>query len=261
VNGEQPAAPNLYGNDRLFIYLRRSGKFDRLVNRLRKAGHPLLTQDIQDNYALGSEYYRWEVATAIACSILGVNAFDQPDVQDSKNRTTAKISYYQQHGAFDESKPSLEEKGILVYGKLPATSRTVTEIIGKFLAQGNPGDYVAINAYLKRDRRNETSLQELRSGIRAKTKLATTVGFGPRFLHSTGQLHKGGPNNGLFLVITADSKKDIEIPDQGLSFGAMIHGQALGDLEALEARGRRVLHIHLSNPEKLKNLVNKLITE
>jgi transaldolase/glucose-6-phosphate isomerase len=192
---------------------------------------------------------------------LGVNAFDQPDVQDSKNRTVAKISYYRQHGAFDESKPSLEEQGILVYGKLPTASRTVTEIIGKFLAQGNPGEYVAINAYLKRDRQNEASLQALRSGIRAKTKLATTVGFGPRFLHSTGQLHKGGANNGLFLVITSDSIVDLKIPGQGLSFSALEHGQALGDLEALEARGRRVLHIHLTNPGKLKILVNKLVTE
>ena len=128
------------------------------------------------------------------------------------------------------------------------------EVVRKFLTSGKAGDYVAINAYVRRDNKNEASLQELRTWIRAKTRLATTVGFGPRFLHSTGQLHKGGANNGLFLVITADPDQDVEIPQEGLSFGTLEHGQALGDLEALEARGRRVMHIHLANPESSTHL-------
>ena len=125
----------------------------------------------------------------------------------------------------------------------------INGLVGKFLDSGKPGDYVAINAYLDRDKKNIANLQALRSWIMAKTKLATTLGFGPRFQHSTGQLHKGGKNNGLFLVVTADPLKDAEIPEEGLSFGALEHGQFLGDMEALQARGRRVLRIHLSNPE------------
>jgi hypothetical protein len=179
-------------------------------------------------------------------------------VQDSKNRTVEKISYYQGHHSFNENKPVLDDDGISLYGKLTSDGRGLTKLISKYIESGKPGDYVAINAYIMRDQKNTASLQELRSWVRAKTRLATTVGFGPRFQHSTGQLHKGGSNNGLFLVITTDPKNDLEIPEEGLSFGILEHGQALGDLEALEARGRRVLHIHLTNPDLLPTLVNKL---
>lgn len=261
IHGELPAAPELYRSDRLFIYLRRNGKYDGKVKLLRKAGQPVLTQDIQDNSAIGAEFFKWEVAIASTCSILGVNAFDQPDVQDSKNRTVAKITYYQTHHTFNESKPVLEESGIYLYGKTSTDSRQLSNLVSKFLTSGKTGDYVAINAYIMRDQKNVATLQELRTWIRGKTGLATTVGFGPRFLHSTGQLHKGGENNGLFLVITADPKQDVEIPDEGLSFGTLEHGQALGDLEALEARGRRVMHIHLANPGLLSTLVNKITHE
>ena len=189
----------------------------------------------------------------------GLTLFDQPDVQDSKNRTVAKISYYLEHHGFNENKPILDDHGISVYGNLPLDGRGLTRLVGKFLELGKSGDYVAINAYLMRDQKNTATLQDLRSWVRVKTRLATTLGFGPRFQHSTGQLHKGGRNNGLFLVITTDPKNDIEIPEEGLSFGVLEHGQSLGDMEALEARGRRVLHIHLANPGLLKTLVDKLI--
>jgi transaldolase/glucose-6-phosphate isomerase len=258
VSGETPTKPELYGKDRLFIYLRRSGKYDGKVKLLRKAGQQVLNQDITDNYALSAEFYKWELAVATACSILGVNAFDQPDVQDSKNRTVAKISYYLEHHGFNENRSVVDDHGISVYVNLTAESKGLTRIVGNFLDLGKTGDYVAINAYLKRDRRNTATLQELRAWIMAKTKFATTLGFGPRFQHSTGQLHKGGRNNGLFLVITANPKNDLEIPGEGLSFGALEHGQALGDMEALEARGRRVLHIHLAEPDLLTALVDKL---
>jgi len=258
VDGEVPAKPELYGNDRLFVYLRRTGKYDGTVKLLRKAGHPVLNQDFLDNYALGSEFYKWEFAIATACSILGVDAFDQPDVQDSKNRTVAKISYYQEHKRYNENKPILDDHGISLFGNLTSDGKQLSNIVDKFLKSGKPKDYVAINAYVKRDKKNAATLQELRSWVREKTRLATTVGFGPRFQHSTGQLHKGGENNGLFLVITADPKTDVDIPDEGLSFGILEHGQALGDVDALEARGRRVLRIHLANPDLLPTLVNRL---
>jgi len=261
IDGEIPAKPEKYGSDRLFIYLRKNGKFDRKVNQLRKAGQIVLTQDIQENLAIGAEFYKWEIATACACAILGVNAFDQPDVQDSKNRTVEKISYYQRHKSFDEPKPIFEESGISIYGDILPNGKPFNEIVVRFILSGNPGDYIAINAYIRRDKKNNAILQQLRTWLRDKTGLATTVGFGPRFLHSTGQLHKGGANNGIFLVITVDSKLDIEIPGQGLSFGTLEHGQALGDLEALDSRGRRVLHIHLENPTLLSTLVTKIITK
>jgi transaldolase/glucose-6-phosphate isomerase len=258
VNGEVLAKPELYGSDRLFIYLRRSGMYDGKVELLRKAGHPVLNQDFVDNYALGAEFYKWELAVAMACSILGVNAFDQPDVQDSKNRTVAKISYYMEHHGFIENKPLLSDHGISAYGNPSLDGKELTGLVRRFLTSAKPGDYVAINAYLMRDAKNTATLQGLRSWVMAKTKLATTLGFGPRFQHSTGQLHKGGKNNGIFLVISADAKKDVEIPEEGLSFGILEHGQYLGDLEALEARGRRVLHIHLANPDLLDTLADKL---
>jgi hypothetical protein len=258
INGEIPSKPELYRNDRLFIYLRRSGKYDEKISLLLKAGYPVVNQNFTDNYELGAEFFKWELAIALACSILGVNAFDQPDVQDSKNRTVAKISYYLEHHKFIENKPITDEHGISIYGNLPPVSRGLTRLVSNFLESGKPGDYIAINAYFMRDQKKTASLQELRSWIMTKTRLATTVGFGPRFQHSTGQLHKGGRNNGLFLVITADPKNDIEIPGEGLSFGILEHGQALGDMEALEVRGRRVLHIHLANPDLLQILVSKL---
>lgn len=258
VNEEVLGKPEQYGEDRIFVYIRRSGKYDGKVKLLRKAGYPVLNQDFTDNYALGAEFYKWELAVAMACSILGVNAYDQPDVQDSKNRTIAKISHYLEHHEFSENPALLDDHGISISGNPAPDGKGLTGIVRKFLTSGKAGDYIALNAYLMRDPKNTADLQKLRSWAMAKTKLATSLGFGPRFQHSTGQLHKGGGNNGIFLVITADAKKDVEIPGQGLSFGVLEHGQYLGDMEALEARGRRVLHIHLANPDLLKPLVFKL---
>jgi transaldolase / glucose-6-phosphate isomerase len=258
VNGEELGKPELYGNDRLFIYLRNTGKYDDKVKLLYKAGHPVLSQEITGKYALGAEFFKWEFAIATACTILGVNAFDQPDVQDSKSRTIEKIAYYREHHEFLENKPIGEDHGISLYSHNYPDYKGLSKTINEFLASGRRGDYVAINAYLMRDQKNEALLQKLRLWVREKTKLATTVGFGPRFQHSTGQLHKGGPNSALYLVITNDPKEDIEIPKEGLSFGTLEHGQVLGDIEALEARKRRLIRIHLTEPELLASLVDKL---
>lgn len=261
VSGELLAVPAKYGKDRLFVYLRRSGKYDARVGRLRKAGHPVINQDFVDNFAVGAEFFKWEFAIATACSIIGVNAFDQPDVQDSKNRTIAKISYYKEHHNFSEITPALTDRGISLYGNFSLDGKQLSKVIDKFLKSAKPSGYVAINAYLARDPRNTAALQHLRAWIRDHTHLATMLGFGPRFQHSTGQLHKGGENNGLFLVITADPKKDVEIPEKGLSFGTLEHGQALGDMEALQARGRQVLRIHLAQPDLLQTLVSQSTKE
>jgi transaldolase / glucose-6-phosphate isomerase len=260
VSGETPAKPNQYGNDRLFFYMRRNGRYDRKVKSLRQAGHPVLSQEISDNYALGSEFYKWEVAIALACSLIGVNAFDQPDVQDSKNRTVDKIAYYRSHQKYAEDNPFFTADGISFYGKIPSGKLSTSKIIDQFLSNAHAGDYFAINAYLDRDRKNISALQSVRNWVQEKYKLATTIGFGPRYLHSTGQLHKGGPNNGLFLIITADPKQDVDVPGEGIKFGVLEHGQALGDLEALAARGRRILHIHLDEPGQLEKLVRQVTT-
>ena len=234
-----PAA--VYGHDRWFVYLRTDGQFDAALAEL---GQPLLVFDLSDPYNLGAEIYRWEVATAVACAVLGVNPFDQPDVQDAKNRTKAKITEYREKGKLDMGFPVTLENA-------PATLK-------EFIAKAKHGDYIAINAYLPRNPAIAASLTALRSAIRQHTHCATTVGFGPRFLHSTGQLHKGGADNGLFIQITADPAADAEIPTENMSFGTLERAQALGDFEALLARERRALRIHLPSPEAVQQLADAL---
>ncbi len=244
VDLEPLGNPSDYGKDRLFAYLRKSGEYDSVLNALQQAGQPLVVFDLSDPYDLAAEFYRWEVATAVACAVLGVNAFDQPDVQDAKDRTKAKIAEYKATGAVS-----------------PGTFVSVEEApaaLEAFLASAKSGDYIAINAYLRRNPAMEAALTELRLKLRARTGCATTVGFGPRFLHSTGQLHKGGADNGLFLQITADSTSDFDIPGQGMTFGALERAQALGDYEALAARSRRILRVHLPKSAALKDLLVKI---
>jgi len=258
VEGEPVGSPADYGDDRLFIYLRREGKYDKTVKELQEAGHPDLAFDILDAYDLGAEFYRWEVATAVACHILHVNAFDQPDVQDSKDRTKAKIVAYKQNKNLDEGNPAWEVDGVRVFSPGAVTGADLGEIVKNFLSQARKGDYVAINAYLPHKPEMVEILQKIRLAVRNRTGCATTYGFGPRFLHSTGQLHKGGPDTGLFIQITAEPGKDIEIPGQAMSFGVLEHAQALGDYEALAARERRILRVHFPSTEAIHLLVEAL---
>lgn len=248
---EPVAAPEIYGNDRLFVYLRH-GELDELdasVTALKEAGFPVIQLPITDPYDVGAEFFRWEIAISVACHIWGINTFDQPDVQDSKIRTIAKIKEYQSTGKLadvdlvdvGEAKPALE----------------------KFLADAKDGDpstgsgrgFVTINAYIPRNKETEDALQALRVAIREKTKCAVSAGFGPRFQHSTGQFHKGGPNKGRFIQVVYDAAEDMEIPTQGMTFGTLIRAQALGDYEALVAAGRKTLRVRLKNVEDLKKLV------
>ncbi len=252
---EIPAAD--YGQDRLFVYLRSGGKRDQFINELHAAGQPALVLQIDDAHDLGAEFYRWELATAVACAVLGVNAFDQPDVQDNKNRTTQKINAYKLNGVLDSDPPVWEGPGGRVYGLVLHDldkAESLRDVVGLLLKLTRPGDYVAINAYLPRSARIFGRLQKLRKVILTKTGCATTLGFGPRFLHSTGQLHKGGPNNGVFLQITANQPEDIEIPGLEYTFGTLELAQALGDLEALLNRDRRAIRVHLTDG-KLEDLI------
>lgn len=258
VDAEPPAAPESYGSDRLFAYLRHDGARSDFVASLAAAGHPALTFHIPDAYALGAEFYRWEVATAIACAVLGVNAFDQPDVQDNKNRTKAKIEAYAREKQMVDAAPLWETPGLQVFSTVNLAAHSPRDFLTRFLLAVKPGDYVAVNAYLRRNPAMESILQGLRTHILQQTGCATTLGFGPRFLHSTGQLHKGGADNGVFVQITADPHADLAIPGQDMTFGILQRAQALGDYEALAARGRRILRLHFSEAGRLQTFVESL---
>jgi transaldolase/glucose-6-phosphate isomerase len=255
VDGEPLAAAGSYGADRIFAYLRREGQFDAQVKALEQAGHPVLVFNIAEDYELGTEFYRWEVATAITCAVLEVNAFDQPDVQDAKDRTKSKIKAYTQTRHLDEGQILWEGAGIKAFSTMPLSTSGLEDLLKSFLGSARIGDYIAINAYLPRNPETATLLAELRLILLWRTGCATTVGFGPRFLHSTGQLHKGGPGTGLFMQITADPSPDIEIPEQEMSFGTLERAQTLGDYEVLAGRSRRILRLELSSQALIQDLL------
>lgn len=237
IEGEAPGAPDAYGQDRVFIHLRPAGPpdaaADAAVERLQRAGHPIVRIEWSDRYALGAEFYRWEFATAIAGAVLGVNPFDQPDVEAAKVVTRRLAGEYEKTGALSDDEPPLKGSDITA-----------------LLDQLRDGDYFAILAFIEMNEAHRHALDAIRGVVRDRKKVATTVGFGPRYLHSTGQAHKGGPNSGVFLVITSDAAQDLPVPDQRYSFGTIERLQARGDFEVLSSRGRRVLRVHLKDVEK-----------
>ncbi len=246
IDGEAHLDAEKYGDDRLFVYLRQTGEQDEFVKQLEEANHPVYEIPITDHYSLFTEFYRWEYATAIACHILGVNAFDQPNVEAAKIQARAQIVAYSEKGKLDEGKAFLETENVKLYANVKITGANLKSAFDSFLVLGQKNDYLAIQAYLPRNRETSASLQKFRRSLQEKTGLATTLGFGPRFLHSTGQLHKGGANNGLFIQITVEPELDFEIPTQGMSFGTLERAQVLGDYAALAGAGRRVLRIHFA---------------
>ena len=247
-------SPGVYGDDRIFIYIRQTGEFDSGVEALTSAGYPVIRLPLLDPYEASSEFFRWEIAVPTACHILSIDAFDQPDVQESKDRTKAKIAEYREKGKLAEGEWDIDVSS-------SASNASNAARLQEFVAQARPGDYFAINAYLPRNKDMEAVLQRMRVAIRERTRCAVTAGFGPRFQHSTGQFHKGGPNTGHFIQIVCDPEADIVIPNEGMTFGTLIRAQALGDFETLVARGRRVLRVHLSRPADLSSLVQGLQVE
>jgi transaldolase/glucose-6-phosphate isomerase len=237
IEGEAPGGPDVYGNDRVFIHLRSAAvpnpEGDATIERLQRAGHPVVRIEWADRYSLGAEFYRWEFATAIAGAVLGVNPFDQPDVEAAKIVTRRLAGEYEKTGTLSDDEP-------------PVQAGAITSL----LDQLHEGDYFAILAFIEMNRENRSALDSIRGFVRDRRKVATTVGFGPRYLHSTGQAHKGGPNSGVFLVITCDEATDLPVPDQRYSFGTIKRLQARGDLEVLASRGRRVLRVHLKDVAK-----------
>jgi transaldolase/glucose-6-phosphate isomerase len=254
VDREPLAAPDHYGNDRFFAYLELAGQADvgqrAAVAALAAAGHPVATIVVKDIWHVGGEFFRWEIATAVAGAVIGINPFDQPDVEASKIKTRALTDAYEQQDGLPAETPIFRANGISLYAdsKNAAALGRHNDLDGYLrghLAQAKQGDYVALLAYIERNAAHTALLTEMRTTIRDSTKAATCVGFGPRFLHSTGQAYKGGPNSGVFLQITCDDAADIAIPDHKYSFGIVKAAQARGDLGVLEERGRRALRAHL----------------
>ena len=254
VDRERLSRPSVYGKDRVFAYLRLASKpnkaQDKAVMALEKAGHPVVSINVDNIYAVGQEFFRWEIATAVAGSIIGINAFNQPDVEASKVETRKLTSEYEAKGKLPAEVPFFEAKGIQFY----ADEKNVAAIHGGLnaaavlkthLSRISPGDYFAVLGYIPMNAENEKALQTIRHAVRDKRKVATVLGFGPRFLHSTGQAYKGGPNSGVFLQITCDNAKDLPVPGQKYTFGVVKAAQARGDFAVLAERGRRALRVHL----------------
>ena len=253
VDGEQLAPPDQYGDDRLFVYIRLASDAcadqDAAVSALEAAGHPVVRLELADKRDLGQEFFRWQVATAVAGSILKINAFNQPDVEAAKIAAKALMDAYEKDGSLPAETAIFEADGISVYADernaQAISGDDLDAIVKSHLARIGRGDYFAINAYVEMNDSHDEPLQRLRHEVRDHYKVATTLGYGPRFLHSTGQLHKGGPNRGVFLQVTADDANDLAIPGQKYTFGVLKSAQAQGDLEVLAGRERRALRIHL----------------
>jgi glucose-6-phosphate isomerase len=257
VDREAIGAPAVYGNDRVFAYIKLAGTADASqdakVAALEAAGHPVVYFEIVDRYEIFGQFFTWEIATAVAGSVMGINPFNQPDVEAAKIETRALTSEYEKTGKLPARKAFLVDERIGLYAtdayaatlKAAATGTTLTGILRAHLNQLRAGDYFATLAFLPMFEEHEEAIQEFRHKVRDQKHVATCLGFGPRFLHSTGQDYKGGPNTGVFLQITADHATDVDIPGQKYSFGIVIDAQAAGDLAVLESRGRRALRIHL----------------
>ena len=273
IVGEPLGDATAYGDDRYFVFMTLADDVDadlsRLAGELLEAGHPVQRIELADPLEVGAEFVRWEVATAAAGIVLGIDPFDQPNVQESKDATRELLEAYRSSGALPQPMPLVSEPGIAVSADPAALGDTPVSVegaIAQLLATIRGGrDYLAILAYLPPDRDTEERLQGLRARIRATTGAATTLGFGPRFLHSTGQLHKGGPDSGVFLQLTADPRKDLPIPGWQESFGTLIAAQALGDMASLQKRGRRALRLHFADPDtglaRLEEMVGSVITD
>jgi transaldolase / glucose-6-phosphate isomerase len=258
VDRERVGPPSVYGNDRVFAYLRLTvapdAKQDAAVEVLEKSGQPVIRIDVPEIYDLGQEFFRWEIATAVAGSVIGINAFNQPDVEASKIETRKLTEQYEKSGSLPPESPIFEESGVKLFtddknaaalkqaagpnAKLAAYLRAHVERL-------HAGDYFAVLGYIEMNDANESQLQAIRHAVRDKKRVATCLGFGPRFLHSTGQAYKGGPNSGVFLQVTSDDAADLPVPGQKYTFAVVKAAQARGDFQVLAERNRRALRVHL----------------
>jgi transaldolase / glucose-6-phosphate isomerase len=262
VDREAIGEPEVYGNDRVFAYLKLGSESDSTqeakVAALEKAGHPVVRIVLADVYNLGQEFFRWEIATAVAGSIIGINAFNQPDVEASKVVTRDLTSEYEKSGSLPVETPVLEDSGVKLFTDSKnadalantAKDKTLAGYLRAHLGRIKAGDYFALLGYIQMNEEHEEQLQKMRHALRDKKHVATCLGFGPRFLHSTGQAYKGGPNSGVFLQITCDDAADLPVPGQKYTFGIVKAAQARGDFQVLADRGRRALRVHLGSDLK-----------
>jgi glucose-6-phosphate isomerase len=258
VDGEPLGAPADYGTDRIFAYLRLESApdaaQDAAVDALERAGQPVVRIAVEEPYRLGAEFFRWEMATAVAGAIIGINPFNQPDVEASKVATRRLTEEYERAGTLPQEQPFFQADGISLFANAPnaaalesaaGSDRSLDAYIAAHLRRLAAGDYFALLAYIEMKEAHAESLQRMRRVVRDARHAATCVGFGPRFLHSTGQAYKGGPNSGVFLQITCDEAADLQVPGQKYTFGIVKAAQARGDFEVLAERGRRALRVHL----------------
>jgi hypothetical protein len=278
VDREELGPPEVYGKDRIFAYVRLQGApdagQDAKVTALEKAGHPVVRIALADTYDLGQEFFRWEIATAVAGSVIGINAFNQPDVEASKIETKKLTSEYEMNGSLPPEKPVIEEGGFKLFtdsanaaelAKAAGSDRSLKNYLRAHLARLDAGDYFGLLAYVEMNAEHESLLQGLRHAVRDRKQVATCLGFGPRFLHSTGQAYKGGPNSGVFLQITCDDAQDLPVPGQKYTFGVVKSAQARGDFQVLADRKRRALRVHLGSDVKaglvkLSELVRQVLS-
>ncbi|HEY3973231.1 MAG TPA: bifunctional transaldolase/phosoglucose isomerase [Candidatus Sulfotelmatobacter sp.] len=260
VDRESLGSPEVYGSDRVFVYVRLESAPDATqdehVAAIEKAGHPVVRISMPDIYDLGAEFFRWEIATAVAGSIIGINAFNQPDVEASKVATRSLTTEYEKNGSLPAESPVVEDAGIKLFtdeknaAELAKAARGDNSLAGYLkahLARIQAGDYFAVLGYIQMNAEHETALQAIRHLVRDKKRVATVLGFGPRFLHSTGQAYKGGPNSGVFLQITCDDSVELPVPGQKYTFGVVKAAQARGDFQVLADRGRRAMRVHLGS--------------
>ena len=266
IEGEPLGSPHVYGNDRVFVYVGAGlpagepvrGAMDgrtieTRLQALQDAGHPVIRLAMTDRFDIGEQFALWEIAVATAGSVIGIDAFDQPNVQESKDNTKRLLGEYKERGSFSEA-PIKQTNDVAQIIPLSGSSHIalgagLPSAIAAILGQVKPGDYVAFTAYIERDDDHEEKLREIRLKVRDALRVATTVGFGPRFLHSTGQLHKGGPNSGVFFQVTTDIAKDADLQIPGMAtFGTLLRAQALGDFEALDSRSRRGIRLNVTAP-------------
>jgi glucose-6-phosphate isomerase len=248
---EAPGKPEVYGQDRLFVGLEMAGEPLRamFMRSLKEAGHPVEIFRLHDPYDLGGQFFLWMMATAVAGRFLGINPFDQPDVEAAKAAARNAVEAYRTSGRLPEEAPALSFGGVEVYGNVKG--KDTVSALESFLEETAPGGYIAVMAYVNPTDETDILLQVFRTRLRDRYRVPVTVGYGPRFLHSTGQLHKGDSGRGLFIQITADDMEDIPIPDapgaaaSSITFGILKAAQAMGDRQALLNRGRRVLRLHL----------------
>ncbi len=275
IDREPLGPPEVYGKDRVFAYIRLAGaphpKQDAQVTALEKAGHPVVRIQLNDIHELGQAFFRWEIATAVAGSIIGINPFNQPDVEASKVETRKLTAEYEKTGSLPGEKPIAEGDGIKLFtdtknadalGKAVGEDKSVSAYLRAHLNRLSAGDYFALLAYVEMNKSHEDQLQTIRQGIRDSKRVATCLGFGPRFLHSTGQAYKGGPNSGVFLQITCDDAADLLVPGQKYTFGVVKAAQARGDFQVLAARNRRALRVHLEKDvNRGLTMLQKLVQE